>query len=175
MRRHTSPPAVSSTCLPTVLMLHQLHSLSHCCRHVTEADLEFFKDRVERDMALPGVGKWQHMTDLKLCTLTYSAWRRRLAVSNSPSFDVHEQFIPCTCIVWYKSFEAVDKPHLACYTSALLSCKMCCLRLLLYATKHNAATCQTVVTYRTMPQVMKTLPEVTTTGQNAVHHGSEWR
>lgn len=63
---------------------HPRHCQSHlagdCCRHITEDDLDFFKDRVERDVDMPGVGKWQHMTDLKLDTLTYSAWRRRLAV-----------------------------------------------------------------------------------------------
>lgn len=47
--------------------------------HITEADLAFFQERVEEDVQLPGTGKWEHMTDLKLDSLTYSAWRRRLA------------------------------------------------------------------------------------------------
>ena len=51
------------------------------CRHITEADLAFFQECVEEDVQLPGTGKWEHMTDLKLDSLTYSAWRRRLAVS----------------------------------------------------------------------------------------------
>lgn len=60
---------------------------AHSCRYVTEADLEFFKDRVERDVELPAVGKWQHMTDLNLETLKYSAWRRRLAVSTCHTYQ----------------------------------------------------------------------------------------
>lgn len=51
------------------------------CRHITEADLHFFQHRVEEDVVIPGAGKWEHMTDLRLDSLTYTAWRRRLPVS----------------------------------------------------------------------------------------------
>ena len=51
------------------------------CRHITEADLHFFQRRVEEDVVIPGAGKWEHMTDLRLDSLTYTAWRRRLPVS----------------------------------------------------------------------------------------------
>lgn len=46
--------------------------------HITEADLAFFQHRVEEDAVIPGAGKWEHMTDLRLDSLTYTAWRRRL-------------------------------------------------------------------------------------------------
>ncbi|DBA94873.1 TPA: hypothetical protein ACH3X1_002407 [Trebouxia sp. C0004] len=46
--------------------------------HITEADLHFFQHRVEQDAVIPGAGKWEHMTDLRLSSLTYTAWRRRL-------------------------------------------------------------------------------------------------
>ncbi|KAL0041449.1 hypothetical protein WJX79_003695 [Trebouxia sp. C0005] len=46
--------------------------------HITEADLQFFQHRVEQDVVIPGAGKWEHMTDLRLDSLTYTAWRRRL-------------------------------------------------------------------------------------------------
>ena len=32
---------------------------------------------------IPGAGKWEHMTNMKLDSLTYTAWRRRLPVSLS--------------------------------------------------------------------------------------------
>ncbi len=51
------------------------------CRHITEADLHFFQQRAEDDVVIPGAGKWEHMTDLRLDSLTYTAWRRRLPVS----------------------------------------------------------------------------------------------
>lgn len=51
------------------------------CRHITEADLHFFQQRAEEDVVIPGAGKWEHMTDLRLDSLTYTAWRRRLPVS----------------------------------------------------------------------------------------------
>ncbi len=51
------------------------------CRHITEADLHFFQQRAEEDVIIPGAGKWEHMTDLRLDSLTYTAWRRRLPVS----------------------------------------------------------------------------------------------
>ncbi|KAK9785505.1 hypothetical protein WJX73_000678 [Symbiochloris irregularis] len=47
--------------------------------YVTEEDLEFFKDRVEREVELPGSGPWEHMMDKNFSELKYSAWRRRLA------------------------------------------------------------------------------------------------
>ena len=55
------------------------------CRHITEEDLAFFQERVEQDAVIPGAGKWEHMTDLSLDSLTYTAWRRRLPVSVSDS------------------------------------------------------------------------------------------
>ena len=53
---------------------------SFLCRYVTETDLAFFQERIEEEAVLPGVGEWQHMTDMKLDSLTYTAWRRRLSV-----------------------------------------------------------------------------------------------
>lgn len=68
-----------STCAVRAIKMHG--EAVWPCRPITEADLQFFKDRVERDVELPGAGSWQHMTDLTLANLTYSAWRRRLPVS----------------------------------------------------------------------------------------------
>ena len=50
------------------------------CRYVTEADLHFFQEQIEQEAVIPGAGKWEHMTDVSLESLTYTAWRRRLPV-----------------------------------------------------------------------------------------------
>ena len=50
------------------------------CRHITEADLHFFQERIEQEAVIPGAGKWEHVTDVRLDSLTYTAWRRRLPV-----------------------------------------------------------------------------------------------
>lgn len=50
------------------------------CRHITEADLHFFQERIEQEAVIPGAGKWEHVTDVRLNSLTYTAWRRRLPV-----------------------------------------------------------------------------------------------
>ena len=65
-------------------------------RYVTEADLTFFQERIEEEADLPGVGEWQHMTDMKLDNLTYTAWRRRLPVS-LPSFTDQIGFVIHWC------------------------------------------------------------------------------
>lgn len=46
--------------------------------HVTEADLQFFQQRIEQEAVILGAGKWEHMTDISLDSLNYTAWRRRL-------------------------------------------------------------------------------------------------
>ena len=50
-------------------------------RYVQESDLEYFKDRVERDVDFPGCGDW----DLVMAKdigggVRYTAWKRHLAV-----------------------------------------------------------------------------------------------
>ena len=80
-------PAPMSVCLPALSVECTMCLTScnmQCCdlyRHITEADLAFFQERVEQDAVIPGAGKWEHMTDLNLDSLTYTAWRRRLPVS----------------------------------------------------------------------------------------------
>ena len=51
------------------------------CRYVQEADLEFFKDRVERDPPAPGCGKWEHVMAKDFGGVAYTAYKRHLAVS----------------------------------------------------------------------------------------------
>lgn len=53
--------------------------LAVLARYITDEDLEFYKERVERDLELPG-GCWQHMMDKNLGDMRYSAWKRPLAV-----------------------------------------------------------------------------------------------
>ena len=65
----------------TLLFIESIIWMIAWCRHITEADLHFFQQRAEEDVIIPGAGKWEHMTDLRLDSLTYSAWRRRLPVS----------------------------------------------------------------------------------------------
>ena len=49
---------------------------------MTEEDLQFFKDRVERDVVLPGASGWQHMMNKNFNDVRYSAWKRSLAVGS---------------------------------------------------------------------------------------------
>ena len=53
--------------------------LAVCGRYIKDEDLEFFKDRVEREVDLGG-GKWQHLMDKSFKDMRYNAWRRQLAV-----------------------------------------------------------------------------------------------
>lgn len=50
-------------------------------RYVTEQDLDFFKDHVERNVQLEGAGKWEQQMDKDFSTFNYAAWRRILPVS----------------------------------------------------------------------------------------------
>lgn len=59
------------------------------CRHVTEADLQFFQQRIEQEAVILGAGKWEHMTDISLDSLNYTAWRRRLPVRLSTFDSTH--------------------------------------------------------------------------------------
>ena len=58
-------------------------------RHITEADLHFFQERIEQEALIPGAGKWEHMTDVRLDSLTYTAWRRRLPVRSVCDQNLH--------------------------------------------------------------------------------------
>lgn len=51
-----------------------------CCRYVDGADLQLFKDRIERVEPPPGVGEWEPMMDKDFGNFTYTAWRRSLPV-----------------------------------------------------------------------------------------------
>ena len=50
------------------------------CRYITDADLQFFKDRIERDAAPSGAKPWEHMMDKRGSGFSYSAWRSFVAV-----------------------------------------------------------------------------------------------
>lgn len=50
-------------------------------RYVSEEDLEFFKDHVERNVQLEGASKWEKQMDKDFSTFNYAAWRRILPVS----------------------------------------------------------------------------------------------
>ena len=55
-------------------------------RYVQEADLEFFKDRVERDTPAPGCGNWELVMAKDFGGgVRYTAWKRHLAVR--PALD----------------------------------------------------------------------------------------
>lgn len=49
-------------------------------RYITEADLQFFKDRVEGACELKGAGPWEHMVSKDFGNFTYEAYRRWLPV-----------------------------------------------------------------------------------------------
>ena len=49
-------------------------------RYITEADLEFFKERTEREGEVKGAGPWEHMVTKDFGSFTYEAWRRWLSV-----------------------------------------------------------------------------------------------
>ena len=55
------------------------------CRYVQEADLEFFKDRVERDSPAPGCDKWELVMAKDFGGVAYTAYKRHLAVSPNQS------------------------------------------------------------------------------------------
>ena len=51
------------------------------CRYVQEADLEFFKERVERETPAPGCGSWELVMSKDFGRgVSYTAWKRHLAV-----------------------------------------------------------------------------------------------
>eukprot|EP00884_Botryococcus_braunii_P016853 jgi/Botrbrau1/3851/Bobra.0183s0076.1 len=47
--------------------------------YITDADLQFFKDRIERDAAPSGAKPWDHMMDKRGPGFSYSAWRSFVA------------------------------------------------------------------------------------------------
>ena len=50
-----------------------------------EADLQFFKDRIEKEQPPPGVTQWEPMMNKDFGDFTYTAWRRSLPVRQSCS------------------------------------------------------------------------------------------
>ncbi len=50
-------------------------------RYVTEDDLLFFKDHMERNVPVDGASNWEPMMNRDFGTFTYTAWRRILPVS----------------------------------------------------------------------------------------------
>ena len=59
------------------------------CRYVNEADLQLFKDKIEKEDQPSDVGPWEPMMDKDFGNFTYTAWRRKLPVSS-----LHLHFIP---------------------------------------------------------------------------------
>jgi hypothetical protein len=49
-------------------------------RYITEEDLEFFRERVEKPGDVKGAGPWEHMVSKDFGSFTYEAWRRSIAV-----------------------------------------------------------------------------------------------
>lgn len=67
-----------------------------CNRYITEADLQFFKDRVEGAGEVKGAGPWEHMVTKDFGNFTYEAFRRWLPVgAGLPNWMLAP---PCSCI-----------------------------------------------------------------------------
>ncbi len=49
-------------------------------RYVNEADLQLFKDKIEKEDQPSDVGLWELMMDKDYGNFTYAAWRRKLPV-----------------------------------------------------------------------------------------------
>jgi hypothetical protein len=79
------------------------------CRYITEADLEFFKQRVEVPGEVKGAGAWEHMMSKDFGSFTYEAWRRWLSVRAQPaSVALSTAFLACrntSPLLWVRSSE----------------------------------------------------------------------
>jgi len=65
-------------------ILYLDRELDEClvCRYVDGKDLQLFKDKIEKEDQ-SGAGAWEAMMDKDFGDFTYTAWRRKLAVSSS--------------------------------------------------------------------------------------------